>query len=71
MRADVTIGPRQIVGFFGSIRKPIDITSIPYAFNGFILFPSLLVGCSFSIPKIRGIDGPYISASRIPTVAPS
>ena len=55
--ADMTIGPRQIIGVSSSTRKPIDMTLTPYASSGFMIRPSTISGFPES-PKRRGIDGP-------------
>jgi len=43
-RADMTIGPRQMIGVSSSTRKPIDITLMPCACMGSMVLPSLEVG---------------------------
>ena len=51
------MGPRQMSAWSGSTRKPIDITSTPWARSGVIRLPSLEVG--FSVMPVRmGTEGP-------------
>ena len=64
------IGPLQTRGFFSSIKKPIDITSIPFCLTGIIFFLSFTSGFLFIFSNF-GIDGPYISPSSNPTFFPS
>ena len=55
--ADITIGPRQIIGVSSSIRKPIDITGMPWRSIGFKRVPPTV--CGFSrMARSFGIDGP-------------
>ena len=55
--ADITIGPRQIIGVSSSTRKPIDITGMPYRSIGRSRLPSMV--CGFSrMARSRGSDGP-------------
>ena len=55
--ADITIGPRQIIGVSSSIRKPIDITGMPWRTIGFSRVPPIV--CGFSrMASSFGIDGP-------------
>ena len=66
------IGPLHTTAFPGSSKNPIDISLIPYCSIGtsiFLLFTLTKSGNLF-IPSIKGIDGPYISASINPTLAP-
>ncbi len=55
--ADITIGPRQIIGVSSSTRKPIDMTARPKREIGIMRLASL--SCGFSrMPVSFGIDGP-------------
>jgi hypothetical protein len=55
--ACVAIGPRQIMAWSGSTRKPIDITCTPWFSIGSIDWPSVLSGWP-SMPIIMGWLGP-------------
>ena len=55
--ADITIGPRQIIGVSSSTRKPIDMILRPKASSGRMVLPSITSGFCFR-PKSRGIEGP-------------
>ena len=55
--ADITIGPRQIIGVSSSTRKPIDMILRPKASSGRIVLPSMTSGLSLR-PNSRGIEGP-------------
>ena len=53
-----------------SISTPMLIISTPWLKIGFSFCPTTLA-CVLSSPSIRGKFGPYISASKIPTLLPS
>ncbi len=55
--ADITIGPRQIIGVSSSMRKPIDITAMPWREIGLSRVPPMLCGRS-RIASNFGIEGP-------------
>ena len=55
--ADITIGPRQIIGVSSSTRKPIDITGMPWRTIGLSRLPPAV--CGFSrMARSFGSDGP-------------
>ena len=55
--ADITIGPRQIIGVSSSTKNPIDITAMPWRTIGFSRVPPTV--CGFSrMARSFGIDGP-------------
>ncbi len=55
--ADITIGPRQIIGVSSSIRKPIDIAGMLCRTIGFNRVPPAVCGFSL-IASSFGSDGP-------------
>ncbi len=68
------MGPRQIMALSGGARKPMDISFTPYCSMGIKMFlplTCLTLGCSFSQLNMVGIEGPKISASISPTLAPA
>src|ERR1017187_3530615 len=63
------MGPRHTSGLSPGFSSPIEITLMPYASTGTIVFSSSIFGCSL-VPSITGTFGPYTSASSNPTDAP-
>ena len=57
VRADCTIGPRQIIGVSSSTRKPMDMTFTPKFVIGRSVVESIISGLPCS-PISRGMDGP-------------
>ena len=55
--ADMTMGPRQIIGVSSSTRKPIDITGTPWRTIGFNRVPPMVSGFS-RMARSLGSDGP-------------
>ncbi len=55
--ADITIGPRQIIGVSSSIKKPIDMTERPYRSIGLSLVPPTVCGFSLMASSL-GNEGP-------------
>ncbi len=55
--ADMTMGPRQIIGVSSSTRKPIDMILRPKASSGRMVLPSITSGFCFR-PNSRGMEGP-------------
>src|SRR5690606_10740216 len=74
LMAEVAIGPLHGIGWFGSVKNPIDKSFRPYLSIGTILFlpsgPCEDCGFAPSTPNINGTEGPYISASSSPVLAP-
>src|SRR5690554_1176704 len=67
------MGPRHTTALSEGVKKPMDINLTPYCSIGMMIFlPSSCrtPGCSASTLNITGIDGPEISASTNPTLAP-
>src|SRR6202044_3550210 len=56
-RADITIGPRQIIGVSSSTKKPIDITGMPWRTIGLSRVPPAVSGRSRMASSL-GSDGP-------------
>src|SRR5690606_12649650 len=71
--AELAMGPLQTTALSGGVKKPIEINFTPYCSNGTIMllpFTWRMVGCSCSQWNMIGTEGPYISASTNPTLAP-
>ena len=52
------MGPRQIIAWSGSTKKPMEMTLTPYAASGSTSFPSGEEGFAPKSPIIRGMLGP-------------
>src|SRR5690606_5907718 len=73
-RAELAIGPRQITALSGGTRNPMEMIFTPYCCNGMMMFfpfTCVTAGCSNSQSNIVGMDGPKMSASIKPTLAPA